>query len=32
VLVPWSAGACRLEGELVAIACRPPAPEPEEAR
>jgi mannose-6-phosphate isomerase len=25
VLVPWSAGACRLEGDLVAIACRPPA-------
>jgi mannose-6-phosphate isomerase len=25
VLVPWSAGACRLEGGLVAIACRPPA-------
>jgi mannose-6-phosphate isomerase len=27
VLVPWAAGACRLEGDLVAIACRPPAPE-----
>jgi mannose-6-phosphate isomerase len=25
VLVPWSAGHCRLEGDLVAIACRPPA-------
>ena len=25
ILVPWSAGACRLEGDLVAIACRPPA-------
>jgi len=25
VLVPWAAGACHLEGELVAIACRPPA-------
>jgi mannose-6-phosphate isomerase len=25
VLVPWSAGACRVEGDLVAIACRPPA-------
>jgi mannose-6-phosphate isomerase len=24
VLVPWDAGACRLEGGLVAIACRPP--------
>jgi mannose-6-phosphate isomerase len=24
LLVPWGAGACRLEGELVAIACRPP--------
>jgi mannose-6-phosphate isomerase len=28
VLVPWAAGACHLEGEIVAIACRPPA-EPE---
>ncbi|MFL5840479.1 MAG: class I mannose-6-phosphate isomerase [Thermoleophilaceae bacterium] len=27
VLVPWDAGACRLEGELVGLACRPPAPE-----
>jgi mannose-6-phosphate isomerase len=27
VLVPWAAGACRLEGDVVAIACRPPAPE-----
>lgn len=27
VLVPWGAGACRLEGDLVALACRPPAPE-----
>jgi mannose-6-phosphate isomerase len=27
VLVPWAAGACRVEGDLVAIACRPPAPE-----
>jgi mannose-6-phosphate isomerase len=25
VLVPWDAGACHLEGEVVAIACRPPA-------
>jgi mannose-6-phosphate isomerase len=25
ILVPWSAGACRLEGDLVSIACRPPA-------
>jgi mannose-6-phosphate isomerase len=25
VLVPWAAGACHLEGDLVAIACRPPA-------
>jgi mannose-6-phosphate isomerase len=25
VLVPWDAGPCRLEGEAVAIACRPPA-------
>jgi mannose-6-phosphate isomerase len=25
VLVPWEAGACHLEGEVVAIACRPPA-------
>ena len=24
VLVPWVAGECQLEGELVAIACRPP--------
>ena len=27
VLVPWAAGTCRVEGDLVAIACRPPAPE-----
>jgi mannose-6-phosphate isomerase len=26
VLVPWAAGACHLEGDLVAVACRPPAP------
>jgi mannose-6-phosphate isomerase len=25
VLVPWAAGACHLEGDLVAIACSPPA-------
>lgn len=25
VLVPWGAGACRLEGQAVAVACRPPA-------
>jgi mannose-6-phosphate isomerase len=25
VLLPWAAGACGLEGDLVAIACRPPA-------
>ena len=25
VLVPWDAGACRLEGELVGVACWPPA-------
>jgi mannose-6-phosphate isomerase len=25
VLVPWAAGVCHLEGDLVAIACRPPA-------
>jgi mannose-6-phosphate isomerase len=25
VLVPWDAGRCRLEGEAVAVACRPPA-------
>jgi mannose-6-phosphate isomerase len=24
VLVPWSAGDCRLEGEAAAVACRPP--------
>jgi mannose-6-phosphate isomerase len=24
VVLPWAAGACRLDGELVAIACRPP--------
>jgi mannose-6-phosphate isomerase len=27
VLVPWEAGACHLEGDLVALACRPPAPD-----
>jgi mannose-6-phosphate isomerase len=27
VLVPWAAGACGVEGDLVAIACRPPAAE-----
>jgi mannose-6-phosphate isomerase len=26
VLVPWEAGPCHLEGDVVAIACRPPAP------
>jgi len=26
VLVPWASGACHVEGDLVAIACRPPAP------
>ena len=26
VLVPWEAGACELEGDLVAIACRPAPP------
>jgi mannose-6-phosphate isomerase len=25
VLLPWDAGACHLEGAVVAIACRPPA-------
>jgi mannose-6-phosphate isomerase len=25
VLVPWSAGLCRLQGEDVTVACRPPA-------
>ena len=25
VLVPWDAGACRLEGEVAGVACRPPA-------
>jgi mannose-6-phosphate isomerase len=25
VLLPWAAGRCRLAGDLVAIACRPPA-------
>jgi mannose-6-phosphate isomerase len=28
VLVPWEAGPCHLEGDIVAIACRPPAPGP----
>jgi mannose-6-phosphate isomerase len=27
VLLPWAAGDCRIEGDLVAIACRPPAPD-----
>jgi mannose-6-phosphate isomerase len=26
LLLPWAAGACRLEGPATAIACRPPAP------
>jgi mannose-6-phosphate isomerase len=26
VLVPWDAGACRLEGEVAGVACRPPQP------
>jgi mannose-6-phosphate isomerase len=25
VLIPWDAGTCRLEGEIAAVACRPPA-------
>jgi len=28
VLVPWAAGQCHLEGEVEAIACRPPDEEP----
>ena len=28
LLVPWSAGTCRLEGEAAAVACRPPVVEP----
>jgi mannose-6-phosphate isomerase len=32
LLVPWAAGACRLEGDVVAIACRPPAPGAKGAR
>jgi mannose-6-phosphate isomerase len=28
VLVPWSAGDCRLEGDATALACRPPITEP----
>jgi mannose-6-phosphate isomerase len=32
VLVPWAAGACHLEGDLVAIACRPPLPPDHRAR
>jgi mannose-6-phosphate isomerase len=28
VLVPWSAGDCRLEGEATALACRPPISDP----
>jgi mannose-6-phosphate isomerase len=31
VLVPWSAGDCRLEGAAAAVACRPPVPDPEGA-
>lgn len=27
VLVPWAAGASRVEGDLVALSCRPPAAE-----
>jgi hypothetical protein len=30
--VPWAAGACHLEGDLVAIACRPPLPPDRRAR
>ncbi len=26
VLLPWEAGPCELEGDVVAIACRPPVP------
>jgi mannose-6-phosphate isomerase len=32
VLVPWAAGACHLEGDLVAIAARPPATPERDAR
>ena len=28
VLLPWEAGACHLEGDVVAVACRPPAAAP----
>jgi mannose-6-phosphate isomerase len=28
VLVPWSAGTCRLEGTAAAVACRPPVRDP----
>ncbi|MFL5825929.1 MAG: class I mannose-6-phosphate isomerase [Thermoleophilaceae bacterium] len=31
VLLPWSAGHCRLDGDLVALACRPPGPVEEAA-
>ena len=27
VLMPWAVGDCRLEGDLVAISCRPPLPD-----
>jgi mannose-6-phosphate isomerase len=29
VLLPWGAGACRLDGEAVGVACRPPAADAE---
>ena len=32
VLLPWDAGACHLEGDAVAIVCRPPADDPGAAR
>jgi mannose-6-phosphate isomerase len=32
LLVPWAAGACHLEGDLVALACRPPADPARDAR
>ena len=32
VLVPWAAGRCHVEGELVALACRPPEPDVAGAR
>jgi mannose-6-phosphate isomerase len=28
VLVPWSAGDCRLEGDAAAVTCRPPSTDP----